>query len=119
MSASEQAGDPGETSGGTDGQKFEPGDWGYIEKASSGLANEITMLRITIRRLYQIAAQEANLTVDIWLRTLSTMVQATARLADLLKTQKAIAGDEEDEMRQALVQVLKEMNDEWRETPEG
>lgn len=119
MNAGGQVSNPGETPGGADGLKLEPGDWKYIEKASTGLANEITMLRITIRRLYQIAAQDTNLTVDVWLRMLTTMVQATARLADLLKTQKAIAGDEEDEMRQALVQVLKEMNDEWRETPEG
>jgi uncharacterized protein YjcR len=77
---------------------------------SSGLQDEIAMLRLIIRRVVQLAAQAESL--DQLLRLLNTLSHATANLGRLMKIQYALTGGRTDFDRD-LEDILFELNKEW------
>lgn len=72
-----------------------------------GLQDEIALLRVTIRRVFDLATQEGE-NSETWLKALSTLGLASARLASLLRTQKNIQGDTSS-VASALSQALGEV----------
>lgn len=59
---------------------------------SDGLTDEIALLRVIIRRVFEYADSGAQ-DLDAWSKALNTLGAASTRLAGLLRTQQLIAGD--------------------------
>jgi hypothetical protein len=77
----------------------------------NGLDDEIAMLRVVIRRVFDYThAEKQNL--NTWTTGLETLGAACTRLAHLLRTQKLLGGQESD-MSSALSQALKEVTKEF------
>jgi hypothetical protein len=62
---------------------------------SDGLTDEIALLRVIIRRVFEYADTDAQ-SLDTWSQALNTLGAASTRLAGLLRTQQLIAGDNGD-----------------------
>ncbi len=69
---------------------------------SPGLTDEIALLRVIIRRVFEFADLSAT-DLDAWTKSLNTLGAAATRLAGLLRTQQIISGGSED-----IVSVLSE-----------
>ncbi|MGV8026760.1 MAG: hypothetical protein AB2L18_09405 [Anaerolineaceae bacterium] len=77
---------------------------------ADGLEDEIALLRVTIRRVFDLATEEGEDT-ETWFKALSTLGLASTRLAGLVRTQKLIKGDSSS-VASALSQALGEVCDE-------
>lgn len=62
---------------------------------SDGLTDEIALVRVIIRRVFEYADADAQ-NLDTWSQALNTLGAASTRLAGLLRTQQLIAGDSGD-----------------------
>lgn len=62
---------------------------------SDGLSDEIALLRVIIRRVFEYADTGAQ-DLDTWSQALNTLGSASTRLAGLLRTQQLIAGESTD-----------------------
>jgi len=62
---------------------------------SDGLSDEIALLRVIIRRVFEYADADAQ-DLTTWSAALNTLGAASTRLAGLLRTQQIIAGDSGD-----------------------
>jgi len=62
---------------------------------SEGLTDEIALLRVIIRRVFEYADFESQ-DMHTWSKALNTLGAASTRLAGLLRTQQLIAGDSAD-----------------------
>lgn len=81
------------------------------EIGPAGLQNEIAMLRVMIRRVFEQASDEAA-DLETWSKALATLGAASTRLAELLWTQKKFSMEEADvtlALSQALTEVVKEL----------
>jgi len=75
------------------------------------LQDEISMLRVLIRRVVEFSQQAS--TLDEYLRLLSTLSQATANLGRLVRTQHLLAASPTSELDAAFEIALKELYQEW------
>ena len=75
-----------------------------------GVEDEIALLRVTIRRVFDLATEEGEDT-ETWFKALSTLGLASTRLASLVRTQNLIKGDSSS-VASALSQALGEVCDE-------
>ena len=57
-----------------------------------GLEDEIALVRVIIRRVFEYANDDDKQTLDQWSRTLNTLGAASTRLAALIRTQQVISG---------------------------
>ena len=76
---------------------------------SEGLVDEIALMRIMVRRVFEAANTENN-DLEEWSGLLGTLGLATTRLAYLLKVQKVIAGGNGNDIAAALSEALKDIN---------
>ncbi|MDO9546623.1 MAG: hypothetical protein Q7J07_07735 [Pelolinea sp.] len=58
---------------------------------TDSLDDEIALVRVVVRRVFELADQEAE-TLDDWQSALSTLGAASTRLAGLLRTQQMMTG---------------------------
>jgi hypothetical protein len=92
-------------------QRFSPLELRDLDIAlTDGLDDEIALLRVTIRRVFDLASAEGE-NYDIWFKALATLGLASTRLAGLVRTQKLIKGDTSS-VASALSQALGEVCDE-------
>jgi len=80
---------------------------------SQGLEDEIGLLRVVMRRVFEYANKTEKPEAESWISTLSALGVASTRLAGLLKTQKILGGDG-NEIAKTLAQALAEVNREIR-----
>jgi len=80
---------------------------------NQGLEDEISLLRVVMRRVFEYAGQSEKPAAEVWVSTLSALGVAATRLAGLLKAQKVIGGDG-NEIAKTLAQALAEVNREIR-----
>jgi hypothetical protein len=78
---------------------------------ADGLLDEIALLRVAIRRVFEHAASGEEQDLATWDRTLTTLSNAAARLAGLLRTQKLLH-PQGDAVQDAVAQALKELTGE-------
>jgi len=78
---------------------------------SDGLNDEIMLLRVIIRRVFDYASDDEAQNVESWSKALTTLGLASTRLAHLIRTQKLIKGDD-SEISSALSQAIGEVCDE-------
>lgn len=71
---------------------------------TDNLDDEIALMRVIIRRVFDLADTEAK-TLDDWQMALSTLGAASTRLAGMLRTQKGFSGGTSQE--QLLVNLSK------------
>ena len=57
-----------------------------------GLQDEISLLRVIIRRVFEFANDDQNQDLETWSRSLNTLGAAATRLAGLLRTNQIIGG---------------------------
>ena len=77
-----------------------------------GLADEIAMLRVVTRRVLELANGMNDLESGINL--LGVLGLASTRLASLLKVQKMLGGEENDEVSKAISIALSEVIEEFK-----
>ena len=61
-----------------------------------GLMDEIALLRVIIRRVFEFANDSDTQDLDTWSKSLNTLGAAATRLAGLLRTQTVITGTDGD-----------------------
>ena len=124
MTARKKTTTPARTSG------AQPGNWnafkhGYYSRRyrplelkdldivfSEGLTDEIALLRVIIRRVFEIANDCEEQDLDTWSRSLNTLGAAATRLAGLLRTNQIIGaqgGDMLAELTKAFGEVAHEL----------
>lgn len=78
-----------------------------------GLEDEIALLRVIIRRVFECANDEEKQNLDQWSRTLNTLGAASTRLAALIRTQQVVSGGGSsvlDLLSEAIGGVAHELN---------
>jgi len=74
-------------------KRFKPLELSDLDTAlGDGLEDEIALLRVIIRRVFEFANDEDKQTLDQWSRTLNTLGAASSRLAALIRTQQVVSG---------------------------
>lgn len=85
----------------------------------AGLADEIAMLRVTMRKVFEGAIDlggEGETALERWASLLGLLSSASAKLAAMLRTQKLIMGtDQQSETLNALQVALRKVNNEFRQ----
>ena len=82
----------------------------------NSLDDEIALLRVMIRRVFDFADQEAA-SLEDWSMALSTLGAASTRLAGLIRTQQLTSGGAdslEDVLAQALGEAAHEVSERYR-----
>ena len=75
---------------------------------SENLDDEIALLRIIIRRVFEYADNEA-VTLSDWMSTLSTLAASATRLSGLLRTQHQLTGKKSgDEFLEIIKESIRE-----------
>lgn len=69
-----------------------------------GLMDEIALLRVIIRRVFEFANDHETQDLDMWSRSLNTLGSASTRLAGLLRTHQIIGGGSGDDLEQLAAQ---------------
>lgn len=80
------------------------------DAVSSGLMDEIALLRVSMRRLFESASREPEQSRKMWAETVQVISSSASRLASLLRTQKDLGGSQEWETLRLLYEVLEEVN---------
>jgi len=74
-------------------KRFRPLELSDLDTAlGDGLEDEIALLRVIIRRVFECANDEEKQNLDQWSRTLNTLGAASTRLAALIRTQQVVSG---------------------------
>jgi uncharacterized protein YjcR len=74
-------------------KRFKPLEIQDLDTAlGDGLEDEIALLRVIIRRVFEYADDDDKQTLDQWSRTLNTLGAASTRLAALIRTQQVVSG---------------------------
>lgn len=81
---------------------------------NNNLQDEIMLLKVVIRRVWELASEEAN-DLETWSRSLNTLGMAISRQAGLARVQSMMSGGNTDVV-QALSQAIKEVTDEIHES---
>ena len=94
-------------------RRFKPMEVSDLESLlADGLDDEISLLRVIIRRVFEFANDNENQNLPTWTTALNTLGAAATRLGGLLRTQQMINGGSEDllsTLSQALGQVAHEI----------
>lgn len=80
--------------------------------SAQGFQDEIKLLKVMIRRVFEIAEDEGEDTLDNWIKALSACGAAMARQASLLRSQAKTGGDSDD-VASAISQAIGEVTREF------
>lgn len=75
-----------------------------------GLDSEINMLRVGIRRLFELTQENSD--IERGIRLLSVLGSSATRLANLLRTELLLGGDRQDKVYTQLIDAIEEMANE-------
>lgn len=74
-------------------KRYKPLELNDLNSAlGDGLEDEIALLRVIIRRVFEYADDADKQNLDTWTRTLNTLGSAATRLAALIRTQQVVSG---------------------------
>lgn len=90
------------------GQKSQGFSAGRCSLGSPALADEINMLRLVIRRVFD-SAGEVEMGMEQWSELLETLGRGAVRLATLMRSQKQMAGSQQSQIEAAFNQALAEV----------
>ena len=86
-----------------------------LATAQTGLQEEISLMRVLIRRVLEHADEQhdaspdPNAALEIWSNTLNALGNASSRLAGLLRTQQVLSSGSSNEILDALSTALQEV----------
>jgi hypothetical protein len=83
---------------------------------SAGLIDEIAAIKVTMRRLLELAEQNENQNVENLSSLLNLMGMTGVKLASMMRTQKLLGAGQDDELGRAITDALKEAMKEWKIT---
>jgi len=94
-------------------RKFKLGETADMDGLASSdkLQDEIMLLKVVIRRVWELTSEEATDLVS-WAGTLNVLGLAMSRLARLLQVQAKISG-ENSEATQAISEAIRQVTDEF------
>jgi len=91
--------------------RFTPGELESLDPCiSSGLSDEIALLKVLVRRLFEYADNPED--TDTICKTMATLSNSLTCLAGLVRTQKLLGGTENNQIMSALSEALKAVQDE-------
>ena len=79
-----------------------------------GLENEVALMRVVMRRLFEQACEGEEPGLDEWSKLLGALGLASSRLATLLRTQKDLAGEKDAQASATISQALSEVVEEMK-----
>lgn len=79
-----------------------------------GLENEVALMRVVMRRLFEQACESEEPGLDEWSKLLGALGLASSRLAALLRTQKDLAGEKDAQASATISQALSEVVEEMK-----
>jgi threonine dehydrogenase-like Zn-dependent dehydrogenase len=77
---------------------------------AEGLDDEIAMLRVAMRRYFEVAAGIDD--IEVLANTVGIMGMAATRLASLLRVRKLIGGGDEEKLLKTINQAIAELTEE-------
>jgi hypothetical protein len=80
---------------------------------TTGLQNEIALLRVVIRRVFEHVDHLEDATADDWMTTLEVLSRAASRLAGILRTQHLLGKGEDSELASTISRVINEVAQEY------
>ena len=88
-------------------RKMIPLELSDLETAlGDGLADEIALLRVIIRRVFDYANDHESQTLETWSGSLNTLGAACTRLAGLLRTDQILGGSSSGNLLEELAQAF-------------
>ena len=88
-------------------RKMTPLELSDLETAlGDGLADEIALLRVIIRRVFDYANDHESQTLETWSGSLNTLGAACSRLAGLLRTDQILGGSSSGNLLEELAQAF-------------
>lgn len=98
--------------------RFRQSETADLERFSqSGLEDEIKLLKVIIRRVFELAEDESQDNLENWIKVLSACANAMARQSALLKAQSLLSGETRQTVAQAISQAIAEVTDEIARKP--
>lgn len=82
------------------------------QSSERGLEDEIQLLKVIIRRVFELAEDESQDNLENWIKVLSACANAMARQSTLLKAQSQLNGESRETVAQAISQAIAEVTDE-------
>lgn len=80
---------------------------------SAGLVDEIAAIKVVMRRLFEVANEQEDNPNDLS-NLLMLMGQTGVKLASMMRTQKLLGGDQDQEIHNAVTTALKEVMKGWK-----
>jgi hypothetical protein len=80
-----------------------------LETLSEGLQSEVNLLRVSMRKVFELANQNANATVDDWTKALNALTLGSRSVGHLLRLQSLLTGGGANEMTSAIFRMLAEV----------
>ena len=95
-------------------RKFKPLEAEDLDvlEAEDKLQDEILLLKVMIRRVWELAASEAT-NLESWSQALNVLGLAMTRQASLIRVQAITGGGGSKATTQAISQAIQEVNDEF------
>ncbi len=89
-------------------RQFRAGEVADLVLASTSLADEIAMLRVVIRRCFEQVTTDEVSGIEDWVKVLSALSVASARLSRLVQAQQTLLKDKGDDFMTEFSIALKE-----------
>lgn len=88
-------------------------------KQAHGLADEINLMRVLIRRVFEYAntaesGEDGPTQLEVWSTALNALGAASTRLAGLLRAQRDLTAGSSNEILDALSAALREVNSDYK-----
>jgi hypothetical protein len=81
---------------------------------SAGLVDEIAAIKVTMRRLFEVASDQQEDNLDDLANLLTLMSQTGVKLASMMRTQKMLGGDQDQEIANAVTSALRQVMKGWK-----
>lgn len=98
-------------------RQFRQIDLADLDAVSASLDDEITLLRVFMRRLLEASQDQEETEIEDLRQTLSIIGSTSTKIATLLRTQAILTGGHQDDAKQAISQALAEVIQEMNLTP--
>jgi hypothetical protein len=81
---------------------------------SSGLVDEIAAIKVVMRRLFEAASDQQEESPEELANLLTLMSQTGVKLASMMRTQKLLGGDQDQEVANAVTTALRSVMKGWK-----
>lgn len=94
-------------------RKFQELEIEDLKVVAAGLADEIALLRVIARRLFEFSDMAGMTTVDEWIKLAGTLATISTKIAALQRTEKMLSGGQTSTVVNALSEAVASMRKEF------